>query len=68
MPAQNTPRIARLYITDRPDEYDGHQNVYHLHERPRHVIAVSFQAANGRAVRVSFDPETGDFTSLELER
>jgi glucose dehydrogenase len=59
-------RDCRLYVNDAPDDRQGHAYVYDARKK-RHVVAVSFVALNGRAIRVNFDPQTGDVSTFELE-
>lgn len=69
-----------LYVNDVPDEHVGngrlayfqpadvpHGHVYFA-EKGRHVVQVSFVAHNGRATRVSFDPETGEATVQDITK
>jgi hypothetical protein len=60
---------AVLWINDTPDEYRGngrffgdgpypHGHVYHA-ESHRPEVAVTFEAMDGTAMRVKFDPLTG---------
>jgi hypothetical protein len=70
---------AALWVNDTPDEYLGngreewddlpypHGHIYHA-ERNRHVVQVSFEAMNGKSVRVSFDPETGDVRTQDITK
>lgn len=63
----NAPQISSgcvLYVNDAPDRSDGHMHIYNLAQQ---VVAVSFVAGNGRAIRVNFDPQTGDVSTTELE-
>lgn len=62
---------AVLWINDTPDGYcangdaPAHGFVY-WPEVGRQTIQVSFEAPNRTAVRVSFDPETGEVTTSDI--
>lgn len=53
---------AALWINDTPDGRIGDHGHTYI-EGKRHVIAVSFVAEDGTAIRVNFDPKTARVTS-----
>lgn len=68
---------AVLWVNDTPDEYRGngassfsdgpypHGHIYYA-ENHRPEIAVSFDAMDGTAVRVKFDPVTGKVETEDI--
>lgn len=72
-PVLHAKRHSFLWIKHAPDDHlvvrDGITNGLVYDEQPgRDVIQVEFTAVNGRATRVSFDPETGAATTRDITR
>ena len=63
MPIEHRPV---LWVNDTPEERVSEHG--HAYEYGRKMpVAVSFEAANGKWVRVSFDPQSGDTTEQVLK-
>lgn len=56
--------ICTLYVNDTPRE--GSPGAMTYDAAKQHVVAVSFEAADGTAMRANFDPETGAVTTQRL--
>jgi hypothetical protein len=55
-----------LWVNDAPKDLIGEHG--HVYEQDRTFpVEVSFEAANGKWVRASFDPQTGEISSYTLK-